>query len=147
LDLSELLAEEGVTEFESVDMAVHMLFLAGKHSYDIAREIAVAAHAAGFDGLIYPSYFSMLRTGGMPFETVTGISHRRFSKLADYEKSKIVPNLGIFGRPIHDGTVEVKCINKLILTRVEYDFIFGPVGYQRIDMTNEAVKPNARLLK
>ena len=63
LDLSELLQEEGVTEFESLDMAVHMLFLAGLHSYDICREIAQAAHAAGYDGLIYPSYFSLLRTG------------------------------------------------------------------------------------
>jgi hypothetical protein len=137
LDLSELLTEENATEFESVDMAVHMLFLAGKHSYDIAREIAVSAHAAGFDGLIYPSYFSMLRTGGMPFETVTGISHRRIPTLADYERSKIVPNLAIFGRPIRDGIVEVKCINKLVLTRVEYDFHFGPVGYQWIDTTND----------
>ena len=31
LDLTELLLEEGVTEFESLDMAIHMLFLAADH--------------------------------------------------------------------------------------------------------------------
>jgi hypothetical protein len=65
LDLSALLPYENVTEFESLDMAVHMLFLAGEHSYEIARDIAWAANANGFDGIIYPSYFSLLRTGGI----------------------------------------------------------------------------------
>jgi len=59
LDLTELLYEENVTEFTSLDMAVHMLFLAGKHSYGISREIALAGHVAGYDGLVYPSYFSL----------------------------------------------------------------------------------------
>jgi hypothetical protein len=128
LDLTELLWEENVTEFESLDMAVHMLFLAGQNSYGIAREIALAGQAAGYNGLIYPSYFSLLRTGAMPFETITGISHRRFPQLADREKSKIMGNLALFGRPIEQGLVCVRCINKLILNRVEYGIHFGPVG-------------------
>ncbi|HWO27779.1 MAG TPA: RES family NAD+ phosphorylase [Candidatus Acidoferrum sp.] len=128
LDLTELLQEEKVTEFESLDMAVHMLFLAGKHSYEISRDLARAAHAAGFDGLVYPSYFSLLRTGGMPFETAFGISYRRFPQLANCEKAKIIPNLALFGRPIEQGSVSVRCINKLILNRVEYGIQFGPVG-------------------
>ena len=128
LDLTELLEEQHVTEFESLDMTVHMLFLAGKHSYEISREIARAAHAAGYDGLIYPSYFSLLRTGAMPFETAYGISHRRFPQLADREKAKIIPNLALFGRPIEQCMVTVRCINKLILNRVEYGIQFGPVG-------------------
>ena len=128
LDLTDVLQEEGVTEFESLDMAVHMLFLAGLHSYDICREIARAAHAAGYDGIVYPSYFSLLRTGGMPFETSYGISHRRLSRLADREKAKIIPNFALFGRPIAQGTAIVRCINKLILNRVEYVIQFGPVG-------------------
>jgi hypothetical protein len=78
LDLTELLQEEGITEFDSLDMAVHMLFLAGSHSYEIARAIALAAHAAGLDGIVYPSYFSILRTGAIPFETLLGISHRKY---------------------------------------------------------------------
>jgi hypothetical protein len=141
LDLTELLHEEHTpsrrsnrsiltrtTEFESLDMAVHMLFLAGEHSYDIAREIALAAQMAGYDGLVYPSYFSLLRTGGMPFETTYGISHRRVPQLRDREKSKIILNLALFGRPIKQGHVSVRCINKVILNRVEYDVYFGPVG-------------------
>lgn len=128
LDLADLLQEENVTEFESLDMAVHMLFLAGSHSYEISRAIALAAHAAGFDGLIYPSYFSMLRTGAMPFETMLGISHRRVSQFAEREKSKIIRNLALFGRPTEEGHVHVRCIDRLILSRVAYGVHFGPVG-------------------
>lgn len=129
LDLTELLQEKETTEFESLDMAVHMLFLAGRHSYRIARQIALAANTANYDGLIYPSYFSLLRTGGMPFETVYGISYRRIPSLAAHEKSKVIGNLALFGRPIAEGKVVVQCINRLILTRVEHGFHFGPVGY------------------
>jgi hypothetical protein len=128
LDLAHLLPEEEETEFESLDMAVHMLFLAGKHAYSITRDIALAAHKAGFDGLVYPSYFSLLRTGGMPFETVLGMSHRRIPGYADYERAKTVPNLAIFGRPVETGLIGIQCINKLIMHKVEYGLHFGPVG-------------------
>jgi hypothetical protein len=129
LDLTELVIEENVPEFESLDMAVHMLFLAGKHSYEICRAIALTAHSWGYDGIIYPSYFSLLRTGGMPFETSFGISHRRIPQLAQREKSKMIRNLALFDRPIEAGLVGVRCIDKLILNRVEYGIHFGPVGY------------------
>ena len=69
-----------MTEFESLDIAIQMLFLAGKHFYPITHDITRAAIDAEFDGLRYPSYFSMLRTGIMPFETTLGISHRRVSQ-------------------------------------------------------------------
>ena len=128
LDLTELLSVEKVTEFESLDMAIHMLFLAGSHAYEITREIARAAHAAGYDGLAYPSYFSLLRTGGMPFETSFGISHRKVPQFADREKAKTISNLALFGRPIEQRAVNVRCINKVILTSVEYGIQFGPVG-------------------
>jgi hypothetical protein len=128
LDLSTLLREEGITEFESLDMAVHMLFLAGQHSYDITREIAHAAHSREYDGIVYPSYFSLLRTGHMPFETIYGLSSRLFPQLHDYEKSKTIPNLALFGRPIAEHNVQVRCINRLILSSVDYGFHFGPVG-------------------
>jgi hypothetical protein len=128
LDLSALLKEEGCTEFESLDMSVHMIFLAGKHSYKMARTIADAARIAGFDGLVYPSYFSLLRLGQMPFQTMYGISHRRIPELQDYEQAKAIPNLALFGRPVQDESVKVICVNKLILTAVRYDFHFGPTG-------------------
>lgn len=128
LDLSYLLPEEHVTEFESLDMSVHMLFLAGSHSYDICRDIAKAVHAAGYDGVIYSSYFSLLRTGSMPFETAYGISYRRLPHMKEYEQAKSIPNLALFGHPIANQKVEVRCINKLILSHVNYGFHFGPVG-------------------
>ncbi len=129
LDLTEVLEEEGVTEFESLDIAIHMLFLAGDYSYNITREIAMAAHTAGYDGLVYPSYFSLLRTGGIPFETSYRISHRIVPRLAEREGSKIIPNLALFGRPIEQNIVKVRCINKVIINKVEYGIHFGPVGY------------------
>ena len=128
LDLSALLKAEDATEFESLDIAVHMLFLAGKHSYKITRAIADAARVAGFDGLVYPSYFSLLRLGQMPFETTYGISHRRIAQYQEHEQAKAIRNLALFGSPIASGAVAVHCINRLILNRVGYDFHFGPTG-------------------
>jgi len=130
LDLTELIDEdEGVTEFESLDMAVHMLFTAGKHSYEITREIAFSACQAGFDGLIFPSYFSFLRKGVMPFETVYGISIRKFPLYKNRAKSQIMPNVALFGRPIEEKIINVKCINRLVLNEAKYDILFGPGDY------------------
>ena len=128
LDLSAILVEENVTEFESLDIAIHMLFLAGKHSYEICRDLAVAAYSSSFDGIVYPSYFSHLRTGTLPFQTTYGFSLRRFPQFQDYERTKIIPNLALFGYPIANRKAKVSCINKLIMTRVDYDYHFGPVG-------------------
>src|SRR3546814_11611336 len=60
LDLTSLLREEKVTEFESLDMAVHMLFFAADHSYEITRAISAAVWKAGFDGLLYPDRKSVV---------------------------------------------------------------------------------------
>jgi hypothetical protein len=87
----------------------------------------MAAYKAGFQGLIYPSYFSLLRVGTMPLPTAYGISYRRFPSQQQYEEAKAIPSLAIFGRPIESGSVEVQCINRLILSRVGYEFHFGPV--------------------
>ncbi len=126
LDLTALLTED-VTEFESLDLAVQMLFLAARHSYEICRAVAVAARAEGFDGIIYPSYFGHARAGGIPFEApFYGISVRRVPQFAEYARSKVIPNLALFGRPLAEGSVSRRCINRLILHRVAYDVRFGP---------------------
>jgi len=127
LDLSALLEEEGVTDFESVDIAIHFLFLAGEHSYDICRQIALKAKEKGLDGIIYPSYFSYVRTGAFPFETIHGRSIRRIPQLKDYAQSQSIPNLALFGRPVNENKVTVDCINKVVINRVGYDITFGPV--------------------
>ena len=128
LDLTEIL-DENETEFESLDMAVHMLFFAGERSYKITREIAFTAYQAGFDGLIYPSYFSLFRTGAMPFDSVYGISVRKFPSYKNHAKSQIIQDIALFGRPIKEETIAVKCINRLVLNKVKYDVRFGPVDY------------------
>lgn len=128
LDLTEFI-EDSTTEFESLDIAIHMLFLAGTHSYEIARDLALAAKKGGFDGVIYPSYFSLLRTGARPFETIYGLSIRRFPTTAEYAKSQVIPNFALFGRPVEAESVRVDCINRLVLTQVGYRAHFGPVCY------------------
>lgn len=126
LDLTKVL-DENNTEFESLDIAVHMLFLAGKHSYYISRDIALAVYNAGFDGIIYPSFFSLIRTGGKYIQTDYGLSIRKISQHKEFAKTQVVENIALFGRPIRKGDVEVKCINRIITNRIIYDFHFGPI--------------------
>lgn len=125
LDLTAVL-EEDCTTFESLDMAVHLLFLASGHSYPISRAISLAASRAGFDGVLFPSYFSLLRTGAPFLETVYGLTTRTFAGAKTHEASKIVPNVAVFGRPIADGSVSVTCVNRLYIRRIAYDLGFGP---------------------
>lgn len=126
LDLSVLILEENTTEFESLDMAIHFLFLAGKHAYGICRKIARKAYEYGYDGLIYPSYFSCVRMGIVPFDTVYGLSIRVIPQLQEYAQSQSVPNVALFGRPVREGKVTVDCINKVRINSVRYDLSFGP---------------------
>jgi|GEM_PF-297490 len=127
LNLAEALWEERhVTEFESLDMAMHMLFLAGRHSYEISRDIATAAKKCGFDGLVYPSYFTLLRTGATPFETTFGLSHRRLPGGREHARKNTISNLALFGKPLTEGWVTVRCINRVSLNKVDYKLHFGP---------------------
>ena len=129
LDLTEILQED-VTEFDSLDQAVHMLFSAGKDGYPITRKIAKAAKNAGFDGVFYPSYFSEFRTGAIPFETAFGISVRQFPSYHERIKSQIIPNIALFGRPLAEGLVKVKSINRLMLEKIVYEMNLGPVSVE-----------------
>ena len=104
-----------------------MLFLAGKHSYDITRAIVCAARCEGLDGIIYPSYFSMLRNGGNPIGTMLGLSRRLITEYKEFEAAKIAWSIAVFGRPILDRLVEVSCINRVVFSAVHYSVHFGPV--------------------
>lgn len=129
LDLTHVLKEEA-TEFDSLDLAIHMLFLARPHAYEICRAIALTAKEAGFDGVIYPSFFSLIRTGGHPFDTAYGLSLRRFHPQAkEYGRAFTIPNFALFGRPLETRSVRVHCINRLVLTQIGYVGHFGPVAY------------------
>ncbi|HEY0267285.1 MAG TPA: RES family NAD+ phosphorylase [Rhizomicrobium sp.] len=130
LDLSGLYLEDGKNEFDSLDMAVHMLFAARKHAYPITRAIGLKAFERGYDGIQYPSYFSHVRTGTVPFETAGyGISVRRFESARSWIEANTAKNIAIFGRPIADNLLRVKSINRVVIRRVSYDLSFGPVGY------------------
>ncbi|MGI2124401.1 RES family NAD+ phosphorylase [Shewanella baltica] len=129
LDLTHVLEEDG-TEFESLDMAIHMLFLAKSHSYEISRAIVKAAEKAGFDGVIYPSFFSLVITGGHPFETSYGLSLRRYHPERErYSDTYTIKNLALFGFPLRSELVKVASINRLVITHVGYQGHFGPVEY------------------
>lgn len=125
LNLTELI-EENCTEFESLDLSIQMLFLAAKHSYEISKELSLKIKEKGFDGIIYPSFFSQVRTGRIPFPTVYGISTRKFPQFREIEMSSTIQNIALFGRPIKDKKIEVLNINKLGLNRIIYDYEFGP---------------------
>ena len=105
LDLSDWI-EEKVTEFDSLTIAIHFLFNAADHSYEILRDIAIATRMAGLDGILYPSYFTQI--------------HR---------SDQTIRNIALFGRPVRDGIVKVDCINRVILNKVNYDIHFGPASF------------------
>lgn len=129
LDLTHAL-EENTTELESLDLAIHMLFLSRSHSYDISRKISKSAHDAGFDGIIYPSFFSLIRTGGSPFESIYGLSVRlRHPERQKYIEAFTIRNMALFGRPIEDEKLSVDCINRIIIEQVGYHGHLGPVHY------------------
>lgn len=137
LNLAYLLDEDDVTEFESIDIAIHFLFLAGKNSYEICRTIAKKAFEKGFDGIIYPSFFSYIRTGTIPFDTVYGISIRRIKQYKEYIESQTIPNLALFGRPVKNEKIDICCINKVLINRVIYDTSFGPAYHKAFIEENE----------
>jgi len=120
---------EDVSEFESLDLAIHFLFLAGNHAYSICGQIAKRISDAGFDGIIYPSYFSYIRTGNIPFDTILGMSIRKISDLYDYAGAQSLPNVALFGRPVIEGKVTVSSINRIMLNSIKYDMSFGPSSH------------------
>lgn len=126
LNLAALVSEEGVDEFTSLDLAIHFLFLAGKHSYPICSRIAQLIKDEKFDGIIYPSYFSHIRTGTIPFETINGMSIRHLPSLKEYAESQSIPNVALFGWPIKEGKVKIHSINKVVINSINYDLSFGP---------------------
>ncbi len=93
---------EGNTPFESLDIAIKFLLSAENDSYKILTLIAKSARKRGYDGILFSSYFSQL-------------------------KSNVVPNLALFGHPIRDGKMKLESINRLHLVEAGYKYSFGPV--------------------
>ena len=59
---------------------------------------------AGYEGVIYPSYFTRVR--GEPSL-----------------------NLTVFGRPLAAGVLRVSCIDRVLFQGVRYDYRFGPAAF------------------
>ncbi len=125
LDLSTSISEQ-CTEFESLNISLMMLFYAGKHSYEILRLLSLEAYEKGFDGIIFPSFFTQARLGKLPLPSIYQSLDNRIDEFREIEISGKIPNIAIFGQPIEDKRVEVVSINKLVLNRVVYDYFFGP---------------------
>jgi hypothetical protein len=142
LNLAAVIREEKVTEFNSLDLAIHFLFLAGKHAYPICGHIAKRIKDAGFDGIIYPSYFSNMRTGAVPFETIQGLSVRMLEQLTDWVQAQSVPNIALFDCPVAEKKVRVHSINRVIINSIKYETSFGPafVGHPVDETTPEKLK-------
>lgn len=102
LDMRAEIMNDGPTQFESKKLAIHYLFSASSVSYEITRAIAAAAAEIGYDGVIYPSYFS------------------------SWKPEKIY-NIAIFGRPIRDGRLNVKGVNRAFIRQASYEYTLGPL--------------------
>lgn len=101
LDLSTRIIEED-NEFESLNLTLNYIFCAEKHAYKICRQLAKYAYGKGYDGIIYPSYFSQV-------------------------KPESIPNIALFNSPIKDGKLKVSAINRILLNQIDYKFSFGPI--------------------
>lgn len=112
----------------ALEQVVAMLFLAGLHENPVSRAIARAAHDAGYAGLVYPSFFSILRNGVQPFESYFGLSKRSIPQLRAMEAAKMIPNYAIFGRPIQEEKLTVTSINRVFIRKATYSIHFGPAG-------------------
>lgn len=117
--------DEKCTEFESVRLAVHQLFLASSHSYEISRQLANAIRDKGYDGVVYPSYFSHIRNGNDPFvDYYGGLSYFVYDE--HYAEASQIRNYAIFGFPIQEGKLEVVSVNRIRIKQVKYDMILCP---------------------
>jgi RES domain len=101
LDLCAEIDEQG-TPFESLNFAMRFLFAAESASYPMTQAIAAAAIKRGFDGIWYPSYFSLV-------------------------KEDTIPNIAIFGTPIRAKKVQVVCTNRSSLKSAAYEIRMGPI--------------------
>ena len=115
LDLCVFPDETDTDPYESIDHTVTSLFEEASDSYQISRKIALEARNKGFDGVIYPSFYSNLHNGEQSSEPQGPTS-----------KFWVYKNIGIFGKPIQDKRLLITCINRMHLQEVDYTFYFGP---------------------
>jgi hypothetical protein len=74
--------------------------------YRMLRILAFEARLAGFDGIKFRSFYSMLR-----------------------ENHESAVNYALFGYPIKEGRLKLKSWNSVRLLKASYDFQFGPLPH------------------
>ncbi|MCW5589096.1 MAG: RES family NAD+ phosphorylase [Legionellales bacterium] len=126
LNLTKII-DEG-TQYESLDMAMTLLFLhAGKEYYRILRKIAIEAYKRNFHGILYSSYYTSKHTGNNRLTSISGLPLFIFPEGKHIHEQAQIPNYALFGRPIQEGLIKVNSINRLYLQQIEYNTILGPV--------------------
>ncbi len=117
IDLSSPIEETGPTPFDDQNVFVGIMCRSRGRWLDYCREISREALAAGYDGIRYASYYAQSKH--------------------DYKSL----NLAIFGRPLQDGVLELKSVNRLRITDMTYKYDFGPVLYRDSAMQSEIERP------
>ncbi len=135
LDLTHI-PENDVNPFESLDIALHYIFRAGNYSYEITRTLARSALNAGYDGILFPSYFSSLRAGAPVFETLWGLPTRSFPQMQSRIRSQTIPNVCLFGRPVAEKKLIVRSINRVHLEQAIYRLRMGPLLNEKIQISD-----------
>ncbi len=106
LDVSKGLGGSGPTPFQDGNLFADFMSRSRREEWlAICRTVAAAARRAGYDGLRYTSYYSFA------MEPEAGL------------------NLALFGRPIANGLLGLRSLNRVRLTYVRYGFGFGPASY------------------
>ena len=107
LDMSEGLATTGPTPFGNGALFADFMSRSRREDWlGICRAMSAAARRAGYDGLRYSSYYSFAMNAG------AGL------------------NLALFGRPLAEGTLTLRSVNRVRLTAVSYGYALGPALYQ-----------------
>lgn len=130
LDLSKDFDDSAArTPFERIDVLMNKFAFVGKEDYALCRELAVHIHQMGFDGFFFTSYFAQAHV-------------------------KWLRNIALFGHPVADGKLVLKSVNRVRLSRVTYEFGFGPhndtalpISREDVGAVSEAMLGDAMTLK
>ncbi|WP_158543350.1 RES family NAD+ phosphorylase [Dyella psychrodurans] len=115
LDLDDGIDDSSASNpFDRVDILLRRLAYAGKHDYDLCRELAAMIYAQGYDGFFFTSYF--------------GQAHK-----------KRLRNIALFGHPVSDGKLLLKSVNRVRLLHVGYEFEFGPHNDTALPIDKEKI--------
>lgn len=92
---------KNATPFEMFQVLMDKLCITNEEVYPTCRLVAKAIKAEGYDGFMFKSYYSSI-------------------------KSRTLYNYAFFGYPVRDKKVEMVSLNTVRLNRIEYQFSFGP---------------------